>query len=95
MGPLSLDGRPSRRSPRMLAAGASARCLPFPAAAMAASVNVKIVVDGEPLPKGTVVTILGRETEPAFVFPPELEAELLESIAQADRGDTLPTDELL
>lgn len=47
------------------------------------------------MPEGTVVTILSRETDETFVVPAELEAELLESIAQADRGETLSADELL
>ena len=58
-------------------------------------VGGKIVVDGDPLPEGTVVTILARETDETFSVPPELEAELLESIAEADRGDTISADELL
>jgi cell wall assembly regulator SMI1 len=58
-------------------------------------VGGKIVVDGDPLPEGTVVTVLARENDEAFVVPPELEAELLESIAEADRGETMSADELL
>lgn len=58
-------------------------------------INGTIVVEGEPLPDGTVVTILAREADETFEVPPELEAELLESIAEADRGETIPADELL
>ena len=58
-------------------------------------VGGKIVVEGESLPEGTVVTILSRETDETFVAPAELEAELLEAIAQADRGETLSADEVL
>ena len=58
-------------------------------------VGGKIVVVGEPLPEGTVVTILAREAHEIFEVPPELEAELLESIAQADRGETTSADEVL
>ena len=58
-------------------------------------VNGKIIIEGEPLPEGKVVTILSRETQEAFEVPPEIEAELLESIAEADRGDTISADELL
>lgn len=58
-------------------------------------VGGKIVVDGDPLPEGAVVTILTREADDTFEVPPELEAELLESIAQADRGETITADELL
>ncbi len=42
-----------------------------------------------------VVTILTREADEAFEIPPELEAKLLESIAQANRGETISVDELL
>ena len=58
-------------------------------------VNGKVVVEGDPLPEGTVVTIIARETEETFEVPPELEAELLESIGQADRGETVSADEVL
>jgi hypothetical protein len=58
-------------------------------------VKGKIIVDGEPFPDGTVVTILAREAHETFEVPPELEAELLESIAEADRGETISADELL
>lgn len=55
----------------------------------------KVVVEGDPLPEGTVVTILAREADETFEVPPELEAELLESIAQADRGEAISADELI
>lgn len=58
-------------------------------------VGGKIVVEGDPLPEGAVVTILAREADETFEVPPELEAELLESIAQADRGETISAQELL
>ena len=55
-------------------------------------VGGKVIVEGEPLPEGTVVTILAREAEEIFEVPPELEADLLESIAEADRGETISAD---
>jgi hypothetical protein len=58
-------------------------------------VGGKIVVQGDPLPDGTVVTILVRESTETFEVPPELEAELLESIAEAERGETVSAEELL
>lgn len=58
-------------------------------------VEGKVVVEGEPLPEGAVVTILVREADETFEVPPELEAELLESIAEADRGETISADELI
>ena len=58
-------------------------------------VDGKVVVEGGPLPEGTVVTILAREADETFEVPPELVAELLASMAEADRGETIPADELL
>ena len=58
-------------------------------------VDGKIVVVGEPLPEGAVVTILAREADETFEVPPELEAELLESIAQANRGETISAEKML
>ena len=55
----------------------------------------KIVVEGDPLPEGTIVTILARDADETFEVPPDLEAELLESIAEADRGETISAEELL
>ena len=55
----------------------------------------KAVVEGASLPDGTVVTILAREMDETFEVPPELEAELLASIAEADRGETISAAELL
>ncbi len=58
-------------------------------------VNGKVVVEGDSLPEGAVVTILVREADETFEVPPELEAELLASIAEADRGETISADELI
>jgi hypothetical protein len=58
-------------------------------------VNGKVVVEGEALPEGAMVTILVREADETFEVPPELEAELLESIAEADRGETISAAELI
>ena len=58
-------------------------------------VNGTIVVEGDPLPEGAVVTILARDADETFEVPPELEAELSESIAQAERGETISAEELL
>lgn len=55
----------------------------------------KIVVEGDPLPEGAVVTALAREADETFEVSPELEAKLLVSIAQADRGETISAGELL
>lgn len=55
----------------------------------------KVVVEGDPLPEGAIVTVLAREADETFDVPPELEAELAESIAEADRGETVPANEVI
>jgi hypothetical protein len=40
-------------------------------------------------------TIPAREAGETFEVPPELEAELSASIAEADRGETITADELI
>jgi hypothetical protein len=58
-------------------------------------IDGKIVLDGQALPEGTVVTVLAREGDGTFVVPTELEQELDESIAQSLRGETVPVAEVL
>lgn len=58
-------------------------------------INGKVVIEGHPLPEGTLVTVLARDAHETFRVSPELEAELLESLAEADRGETLTADEML
>ena len=58
-------------------------------------VGGKVIVEGDPLPEGAVVTMLARDADETFEVPPELEAELLESVAQADRGETISAEEML
>jgi hypothetical protein len=58
-------------------------------------VNGKIIIDGEALPEGTVVTVLAPEGDGTFIVPPELEQELDESLAQSIRGETIPVAEVL
>ena len=55
----------------------------------------KIVVEGDPLPDGAVVTILAREGDETFELDASMEAELLESLAEADRGETVSAEEVL
>jgi hypothetical protein len=52
------------------------------------------VVDGD-LPEGTEVVLLALDGEETFEVGAELEAVLLESIAEGERGETIPADELL
>jgi hypothetical protein len=58
-------------------------------------VSGKIVVEGKPLPDGAIVMVLAREADETFELDAAAEAELLESIAEADRGDTVPADEVM
>jgi hypothetical protein len=58
-------------------------------------VGGKVVVEGLALEEGERVTVLAREAEETFDLTPEEEEELLLSIAEADRGDTLSPEEVL
>jgi hypothetical protein len=55
----------------------------------------QVVVEGEPLPDGAMVTVLSREGDETFELDADAEAELLESIAQADRGELIPAEQVL
>lgn len=57
-------------------------------------VGGQIVFEGE-LPEGADVTLLARDGEEEFEVDPQLEAVLLESIAQGERGQTISADDLL
>ncbi|OIO60501.1 MAG: hypothetical protein COX57_07200 [Alphaproteobacteria bacterium CG_4_10_14_0_2_um_filter_63_37] len=58
-------------------------------------VGGKVVVEGLSLSEGEVVTIISHEDESAITLSPAEEAELLEAIAEAERGDTISAEELL
>ena len=58
-------------------------------------VDGKVVVDGAPLEEGASVTVLARDSESGFTLSPDEEAELLLSIAEADRGESIAGDEVL
>ena len=58
-------------------------------------VGGRVVVDGALLEEGESVTVLARDGENGFTLSPEEEAELLLSIAEADRGETIPAEEVL
>ena len=58
-------------------------------------VEGKVVIDGDKLPEGMVVTVLARTNDETFEVPPELEAELDASLAEAARGETIPLAEAL
>ena len=58
-------------------------------------VSGHVVVEGESLPEGLLVTVLAREADETFELDATQEAELLESIAEADRGELIPAEEVL
>ena len=58
-------------------------------------VGGKVVVEGEVLAEGSTVSVLLREDEETFELTAADEAELLESIAEIERGDFITGDELL
>jgi len=57
-------------------------------------VGGKVVLEGEPLAEGSVVTVVAREDDESFDVTPEEERALLEAIAQADRGQVISWEEL-
>ncbi len=58
-------------------------------------VSGKVVIEGEPLEEGASVTVLAPEGHEPFEIPEELEAALLESIEEAERGATIEGEALL
>ena len=54
----------------------------------------RLVVEGLDLPDGETVIVLTRETDGQVHVSAEEEAQLLEAIAEADRGATLSAEEL-
>jgi hypothetical protein len=55
----------------------------------------QIVVEGEPFPDGSVVTVLSRELDESFELDAAAEAELLLSLAEADRGELISAEDVL
>jgi hypothetical protein len=51
--------------------------------------------EGIDLPEGARVTVIVGEADAPFGIDPADESALAESIAEADRGDVVPADELL
>ncbi len=56
-------------------------------------IDGRVVLEAE-LPEGSQVTVLARGDEDTFEVDPELEAVLLESIAQGERGEHISAEEL-
>ena len=57
-------------------------------------IDGRVVVDGATFDEGAVVTILARDEDETFDLSPEQEAELLIAIAEAERGEGIPADQL-
>lgn len=52
-------------------------------------VEGKVVLEGEPLAEGAVVTVVARDDDDMFDVSPEEERVLLDAMAQADRGQVV------
>ena len=57
-------------------------------------VEGKVLIEGMTLPEGSVVTGITQEPQRGVRLSLEDEAELLEAIAEADRGETISMEEL-
>lgn len=58
-------------------------------------VGGRVIVEGVALDEGTSVTVLARDDNEGFTLSAEEEAELLLSIAEADCGETISSEEVL
>jgi hypothetical protein len=58
-------------------------------------VDGKVVVEGEALTEGSTVTVVLREDDEGFDLTPEEEQELLESIAEIERGEFVSSKEAM
>ena len=58
-------------------------------------VDGKVVVEGEALTVGSTVTVVLREDDEAFELTPEEEEDLLESLAEIERGEFVSGEQLL
>ena len=58
-------------------------------------VDGRVVVQGAALPEGALVTVLTRGANESFTLSAEDEDELLEALAEIDRGEYLSLEQLL
>ncbi|HSY51785.1 MAG TPA: hypothetical protein VLC46_23485 [Thermoanaerobaculia bacterium] len=58
-------------------------------------IDGRIELDDVELPEGASVTVLLQEAEETFEVDAETERMLLESIAQCERGQTVPLEKVL
>ena len=54
-----------------------------------------LLARSDPLPDEAVVTIIACDSDETFTVPPDLESDLLESMAEAVRGEFIPANDLL
>jgi len=57
-------------------------------------VGGKVVLEGEPLAEGSVVTVVARDGDETFEVSLEEERALLEAVEQADRGHVVSWETL-
>ena len=58
-------------------------------------IDGRVHLDDADLPEGAAVTVLLSEGDETFEADPETERMLLESIAQCERGQTVPLEQVL
>ena len=58
-------------------------------------IDGRVQLDDAELPEGAAVTVLFPEGDETFEADPETERMLLESIAQSERGQTVPLEQVL
>jgi hypothetical protein len=54
----------------------------------------KVVLEGVSLPEGTIVTVFAKDSEATVRLPPVLQAELEESLEEADCEEGISWEEL-
>jgi hypothetical protein len=57
-------------------------------------VDGKVLLEGEPLTEGSIVTVLAEDDDETFDVTPEQEQELLAAMAEAERGEVISWEEL-
>lgn len=58
-------------------------------------VGGRVELEGSDFPEGTLVTVLLPEGDQTFDADPEMERMLLQSIAECERGQTVPLGDVL
>lgn len=58
-------------------------------------IDGKVIVDGDPPPEGTEVTVYVPGEDDEVWVTPDMEAELEAAIERMDRGEGIPAEEVL